>query len=103
MASEKLPLTIIRSPTAIDDLHGIWRWNALRYNVAHADEYLHYLDDKIEALASGHFRGRSLRTHPDIKYALVRRRARGHGHVVVYRLSEHEIHILHIFHTAQDW
>ena len=28
MASEKSPLTVIRSPTAIDELDDVWRWNA---------------------------------------------------------------------------
>jgi hypothetical protein len=29
MASEKSPLTVIRSPTAIDELDDVWRWNAV--------------------------------------------------------------------------
>jgi len=103
MASTKSPLATIRSPTAIDELDGIWRWNAERYGVPHADEYLRYLKDGIDGLATGYTKGKTVGGRPDLRYVLLRRRAKGHGHVAVYSFDEKEVQVLHIFHTAQDW
>ena len=33
----------------------------------------------------------------------MRCKAKGHGHVVVYRFDETRIDVLHVFHTAQNW
>ena len=40
---------------------------------------------------------------PDLRYRIVRRRLRGHGHVLVYKFDQNEVRLLHVFHTAQDW
>ncbi len=103
MASQKPPLTVIRSPAAIDELNDIWRWNAERYSLPHADEYLLYLTDSIADLSHDHLAGKTISARPNLRYILVRRRASGHGHVVAYRFDDKEVRILHIFHTAQDW
>lgn len=65
MASEQSPLTVIRSPTAIDELDDVWRWNAGRYSVPHADAYLRYLKESIAGLASSYARGKKVSTRPD--------------------------------------
>jgi len=103
MASEQSPLTVIRSSTAIDELDGIWRWNAARYGAPHADTYLQYLKESIAGLASGYARGKTVSTRPDLHYVVIRRRAGGHGHIAVYKFDERNVHVLHIFHSAQDW
>jgi plasmid stabilization system protein ParE len=103
MAEEKSPLAVIRSPAAIDDLDEIWRWNAERYGVPHADNYLRYLKAAIDGLASSYAKGNAVGVRPDLRYILIRRRAKGHGHVVVYQVDREAVHVLHIFHTAQDW
>ncbi|MGD0461685.1 MAG: type II toxin-antitoxin system RelE/ParE family toxin [Tepidisphaeraceae bacterium] len=103
MASGKSRLTIIRSPTAIDELDGVWRWNAERYGVTHADAYLRYLKESIADLANSYARGKTVSTRPDLHYVVIRRKASGHGHVAVYNFDDREVHILHVFHTAQDW
>ncbi len=103
MASTKSPLTIIRSSVAIDELDGVWRWNAGRYGASHADAYLHYLNGCIANLASSYARGKMVSSRPDLRYVIMRRRAGGHGHVAVYNFDDREVHILHVFHTAQDW
>ena len=103
MASRKSPLTVIRSPTAIDDLDDIWRWNAEHYSVPHADAYLRYLKESIADLANSYARGKTVSTRPDLHYFVIRRRTSGHGHIAVYNFDHKEVHILHVFHTAQDW
>lgn len=103
MAGDKPPLTVIRSPAAIDELQEIWQWNARFYSVNHADEYLRFLQDAIANLGSANTKGRQVIGRPDLRYIIVRRRARRHGHVAVYNFNETEVHLLHVFHTAQDW
>ena len=102
MASEQPPLNLIRAPTAIDELHGIWQWNADYYSVSHADHYLRYLQDSILELASTYAKGKVVVVRPDLRYVIIRRRNKGHGHVVVYKIDENAVRILHVFHTAQD-
>jgi plasmid stabilization system protein ParE len=103
MASDKPPLTVILAPTAIDELHGIWRWNAGNYSVTHADGYILYLRQKIVELAGIYAKGKAVSTRPDLHHIIIRRRNRGHGHVVVYNFNQQEVHVLHVFHTAQNW
>jgi len=103
MATEKPPLTVILSPTALDELDDIWRWNADHYSVSHADDYLAYLNQSIGDLAENYVRGKAVSTRRDLHYVLIRHRSRRHGHVAVYNFDDREVHILHIFHTAQDW
>lgn len=103
MATQKSPLTVIRSPTAIGELDAVWRWNAEHYSPPHADAYLDFLKERIADLANSDIKGNTVSTRPDLRYVVMRRRATGHGHVAVYNFDDKEVHILHVFHTAQDW
>lgn len=103
MASQKIKLIVIRSATAVDELHEIWQWNAQRYSVPHADEYLRFLKTAIDDLAETHTQGRAVSTRLELKYVLMRRKARRHGHVAVYTVDDNAVNILHVFHTAQNW
>jgi|ERR1700722_2100969 len=103
MASEQVNLTVVRSPIAIDELDQIWRWNADRYGESHATEYLHFLNRAVENLSANHGKGKPVPSRLGVRYILVRRRRRGHGHVVVYRVGEKAVTVAHVFHTAQDW
>lgn len=47
--------------------------------------------------------GKDVATRPDLLYVLVRRKPKGYGHLVVYRVGEKTVDVLHVFHTAQDW
>ena len=103
MASKKPTLKIIRSPIVIDELDAIWRWNAEQYSVDHADAYSRYLRKCIDDLETNYSSGKTVVTRPDLRYAMIRRRASGHGHIVVYKSDETKVNVLHVFHTAQDW
>jgi len=103
MASEKSALVVIRAPTAIDELDDIWRWNAERYSVSHADAYLRFLEENIANLANNYATGKMVATRAKLHYIIIRRRAKGHGHLAVYSYNDKEVRILHVFHTAQDW
>jgi plasmid stabilization system protein ParE len=102
MATRK-ELTVVLSPTVVDDLHGIWQWNAGHHSPAHADAYIAFLKARIYGLRRYFRQGRIVSARPDLRYFLIRRKSRGQGHVAVYRFDDKSIVILHVFHTAQDW
>lgn len=103
MASPERTLNVILSPTATTELQEIWQWNAERYTPSHADIYLRHLKERVYSLARSHSQGQVVTGRPDLHYLVIRRKARGHGHIVVYRVSAVAVEVLHIFHTAQDW
>lgn len=48
-------------------------------------------------------KGRVIDGKPDMRYVVVRKRSRGHGHVIVYEFDEVAVKVLRIFHTSQNW
>jgi plasmid stabilization system protein ParE len=103
MVAETPRLTVVLAPAAIEELVGVWQWNAERYSPTHANTYVEYLKTTIDGLAATFTRGKLVEGRPDLRFILVRRRAKGHGHVVVYRFNRARIDVLHVFHSAQDW
>jgi plasmid stabilization system protein ParE len=103
MASRPRKLKVVLTESAAIDLHGIWGWNAQTYGVAHADGYLDFLKKHAARLESTHRMGRIVNARPEYRYTLIRKRPRGHGHVIVYRVVNNTVQILRFFHTAQDW
>jgi plasmid stabilization system protein ParE len=103
MASRKRRLKVIVSPIAREDIADIWRWNAATYNVSHADRYIELLTQAIYNLDKDHGRGRIVTHRPELRYIVIRRRPRGHGHIAVYTVDDDSVNVLHLFHTAQDW
>ena len=91
------------SPTALRELRQIWWWNAERHSNLHADEYVQTIRRATDSLAQDFSAGGSLGAGSGLRYMLVRRKQKGHGHVVVYRFDDKVVDVLHIFHTAQDW
>lgn len=57
----------------------------------------------VVARHNGLIIGTQVSIRPDLWYILIRRRAKGHGHVVVYRFDDQQVSVLYVFHTAQDW
>ena len=102
-APKKLTRTVILSPAVVGELHDIWQWNAEHYSPAHADAYLRFLKRRIYGLNRHCRKGQTVSVRPDLHYILIRRKTKGHGHVAVYRFDDQEVHVLHVFHTAQDW
>lgn len=104
MASKGQPaLTVIYSATALGDLDEIWDWNAKTHGPGHAAQYIEFLEQHINALSRDYGTGQVVSARPDLRYLIIRRKNRGHGHVAVYRFDDHTVSILHVFHTAQDW
>ena len=103
MAPSERALTVIFSQIAIDELQAIWQWNAKNYGPLHANAYDLFLRRRIADLARGYDRGRGITGHPELRYLLIRRKAKGHGHLAVYRVDDRAVNVLHVFHTAQDW
>src|SRR5690349_15666904 len=100
---KKLILPVVISPTVLDELHGVWLWNAEHYSPAHADAYLAFLKKHIYGLGRRFGQGKTVRSRPDLRYITIRRSVKGHGHVTVYHFDDKQIDVLHVFHTAQDW
>jgi plasmid stabilization system protein ParE len=103
MASPELTLTVVLSPTAIDELHAIWLWNAVRYSTRHADEYVRYLKGQIDELARRYSHGTPVSSRPDLRYIVIRRKPKGHAHLAAYRVAGNAVNVLHVFHSARDW
>jgi len=103
MASPEPALTVRVSPTAAAALADIWQWNAERYGESHADEYVGFLRSAIQQLPSLYKLGRPVTSRPGFHYRMIRRRAKGHGHIAVYRFHDTVIDVLHVFHSAQEW
>jgi plasmid stabilization system protein ParE len=105
MASPKAErvVILILAAAAIDELAEIWEWNAEHHDPFHATAYVAFLKQSIDSLSTRSDAGRQVGDHPDLRYVILRRKAKGHGHVAVYRVKDRSVHILHVFHTAQDW
>jgi plasmid stabilization system protein ParE len=96
------PLILDYSPQALSDLDVIWDWNANHYGDAHASQYLEFLHRQTEKLKINSL-GLPVPTRPEYLYLTIRRRSKGHGHVVVFEIAGNRIHVLRYFHTSQDW
>jgi plasmid stabilization system protein ParE len=103
MARKPPRLTVRYSPKALISLDEIWGWNAEYYDVDHADEYIQYLRGEFEKLATEYLTGRVVQDRADLRYIVVRRNLKKHGHIAVYRFDRNTVTILRLFHTAEDW
>ena len=101
MAQRKLALAYSRQ--ALADLDDIWEWNAQQKNVQHANVYIAFLRAETSKLTRYTHPGRQVTKSTNLRYALIRKRRKGHGHLVVFSLHEEKLLVLRYFHTAQDW
>jgi plasmid stabilization system protein ParE len=81
----------------------IWLWNAKDRGRRHADEYIEFLKRSISELSVTYAKGRPVSALTNHRFILIKRRAKGNGHVAVYTIDDYEVTVLHVFHTAQDW
>jgi plasmid stabilization system protein ParE len=102
-AESRSALPVVYAPLAIQDLDEVWSWNEKTYGPDHAARYVDFLERQIGALGENHSRGRVVASRPGLRYIQIRQGKRGHGHLAVYRVDADAVHVLHIFHTAQDW
>lgn len=103
MAKEGRRLTVRFSGDSLKTLDSIWDWNAQAYGPDHADAYISFLRQTVERLAISYAAGRPVPHRRDLRYIIIRRKPKGHGHLVVYRVAQNGIDVLDFFHTAQDW
>lgn len=96
-------MNVVLTREARNELSQIWNHNAKARGIEHADRYVAFLYEQIENLSETYLNGKVVEARPDLRYLLMRRKSRGHGHIVVYSISGEEIVVLHIFHTAQNW
>ncbi|MEQ1934287.1 MAG: type II toxin-antitoxin system RelE/ParE family toxin [Fimbriimonadaceae bacterium] len=97
------PLSIQFTPEARVDWIAIWHWNATTYGERRADKYISFLESEIQRIASQPTIGTLVPEVPGLRRHLAKRRARGHGHIIFYRIVDEQLQVIHIFHTAQDW
>jgi plasmid stabilization system protein ParE len=102
-AKRRIPLSVDYSPQSRRDLFAIADWNEKEYGVAHAARYIGFLKKIVVSLGRDEIEGHGIEERPDLRFVLARRRNRGHGHVVVYRVHRSAIEIVRLFHTAEDW
>jgi plasmid stabilization system protein ParE len=96
-------LTVVYATKAIKQLGEIWDWNEQHYSLDHAERYIQYLERHIDTLSDGYEQGKPISSRPDLRYILIRRKSRGHGHVAVYKIKQEQVRVLYVFHSARDW
>lgn len=97
------PRPIVYAEKALSELDQIFDWNTRTYGSAHAYSYIEFLTDRIHRLASKSDFGRPVPNRDDLRYQVIRRGKKGHGHIVIFRVDDNQVLVVHIFHTAQDW
>lgn len=105
MASSEPPLNVKISPDADEDLWGIWVDNLVRYKIVeHADEYDAFLRAGIKGLAFAHGSGSVLPEFPELRYMVLRKSSRGHGHYIFYKVDpvQDEVKVLRVYHSRMD-
>jgi len=103
MARKPRKLAVKYAARASAALSEIWDWNAERYGIPHADDYLAFLRAGADDLATEYPAGKSVPGRPGLLYVTIRKNPHGHGHVVVYSVGDDSVEIAYVFHTAQDW
>lgn len=81
----------------------IWEWNATEHGVRRADSYIAFLELELWKVAENPAIGLSIEEYPGLPRHLAKRRSRGHGHIIFYRMTDAAIEVIHLFHSAQDW
>lgn len=71
------------SSAAFLALDEIWLWNSRNRGVEHAHKYITFLRAEITQLETMFFLAKPVPTRPRLSYAVIRRRKKGQGHVVV--------------------
>src|SRR5215212_7806555 len=100
MAAQVGKLAVTISEDALRTLDSIWVWNAEHYSLDHAERYVAFLLSETEKLAVEYLSGRAVPTRPNLRYTVIRRRRKGHGHLAVYEVMGDLVHVLDYFHTA---
>lgn len=103
MAGKPPKLKIYISPQALNTLDEIWDWNSTRYNVEHAQKYVDFIKSKVNKLSTTYLTGKTINAGDELRYIIIKRNPRGHGHIAVYEVKNDAVYILNFYHTAQDW
>ena len=103
MAEFSRKLKPIYSAESIADLDEIWDWNAAQHGEIHASQYREFLKLQTLKLTELKNPGREVPTRTTYRYAVIKRRQRGYGHIVIFQIEGEVMTILHYYHTAQDW
>jgi plasmid stabilization system protein ParE len=96
-------LNDVYAASAQSQLDEIWDWNEEHYGADHADHYIEFLEQFINTLGTDYQQGEQISFRPELRFILIRRKSKGHGHIAVYSVDESQVSLLHVFHTAQDW
>ena len=104
MARKPPKLKVQFSPRAQNSLDEIWEWNAKTHDSDHAENYVAFLERNANGLATAYLTGKIIPTAPELRYVIIRRNPRGHGHVVIYKIvADSYVNVLNFYHTSQDW
>lgn len=103
MARDSRKLTLDYSTEALADLEVIWEWNAKQRSVADADRYVDFLKSATLKLTRSITPGQPIPTSTIYRYAILKRRRKGYGHVVVFTIEGQMLRVWRYYHTSQDW
>jgi len=103
MAQRSRRLNLKLSDYVNPRLAEIWRWNADKYGEAHATTFVEFLKAETLALTTTYQKGRQISHYPSWRYLTIKKRAKGHGYIVVYEIQPTDVFVLYYFHTAQNW
>lgn len=103
MARFSPQLTLAYTVESLANLDKIWEWNAEHKSSAHADRYLAFLKTQTNKLLATNNPGRPVPERESYRYAILKRRSRGYGHVVIFEIDGQVLRVLRYFHTSQDW
>jgi plasmid stabilization system protein ParE len=100
----KQPLTVIYSPTAEEEIWGIWVSNLDRYGYDHAEDYVAFLRTNIHKLSTDYEDGKPVEGFPELKSLTIKRSRKGDGHIAIYEIDEafQVVNIHHVYHTKMD-
>jgi plasmid stabilization system protein ParE len=103
MTKKRITRRVVYSAIALAELDEISNWNEQTYSPAHAERYIDFLTHHIDSLGANAEKGKILTGQPHRRYLRIQRNSKGHGHIAVYSVTETEVEILHVFHSAQNW
>lgn len=103
MARKSPKLTVNYTRLARINLAEIWNWNAEKYSPGHANAYVAFLEARADELQNTYEEGKRVAARADYRYVTVKRSPQGHGHLIVYLVTDTSVEVLAFLHTRQDW
>lgn len=103
MARRKKALKLILAKSAETDLLHIWLWNTGDKSPTRADAYIRFVKGVLDKLCAEPHLGKPVDDRPGLFRFTIQQRSKKHGHIAFFCLSDDELLVTRILHTAQNW